>query len=173
LTGIHKASGMILILALTAVILGLTGCTGGSEELRIGSSAPDFELKNLDGQSISSNSLRNKSIFLNFWNSTSSTCVKDRPVFQELFENWSGRNDVVLLTVNIGENQATVKEFMESNGYTFLVLLDTQYDVSARYAVQYVPTSILIGKDGKIKLNTVGEYKSIAAIEKQVASYLD
>jgi peroxiredoxin len=173
LIGIHKVTGIILILALLAGFIGVAGCSGGNEELRIGSTAPDFKLNNLDEQSVSLNSVRDKLVFLNFWNTTASTCVKDRPVFQQLSESWSGRNDIVLLTINIGEDKATVKGFMESNEYTFPVLLDIDYNVSAQYAVQYMPTSILIGKDGKIKLNTIGDFKSVSAVEKQIASFLN
>jgi peroxiredoxin len=167
-----RAAGVILVLALVAGVLSIASCSGGSEGLRIGSTAPDFKLNNLDGNSISLNSYKGYSVLLNFWNSSANSGVRDRPFFQELYNSWSGRNDIVLLTIDIGEDQATVKGFMENNKYTFPVLLDTQYEVAARYGVQYMPTSILIGKDGKIKLNTIGEFKTKEAIERQLASLL-
>lgn len=169
---IRKSVVLILALILMAGTSGLTACSGGSEGLTIDGPAPSFKLNDLDGQPVSLSNFKGKLIFLNFWNSNASTCVKERKYFQELYDSWSGRNDIVLLTITTGEEQETVKSFMESNKYTFPVLLDTQYEVIGKYDVQYVPTSILIGKDGRIKLNTIGDFKSKEAIEKQLASFM-
>ena len=76
---------------------------------------------------------------------------------------------VVLLTINIGEDPATVKNFIQTNKYTFPVLLDSQYEVAGKYNVQYIPTSFFIDKDGKIKTDMIGPFKNKAAIEKEMA----
>jgi len=173
LAAIRMAAGMMLISTRAAIALGTIACQGGVESYWIGSIAPDFKLNNLGGQNVSLNSFGGKLVFLNFWSSTSSTCIKDRPVFQELSETWLDRNDVALLTINIGEEPETVKDFMESKKYTFPVLLDTQFEVASSFGVKYMPTSILIGEDREVKLNTIGEFKSVAAIEKQIAGFLN
>ena len=167
-----KAIGIILVLVLTIGFLGLTSCSSSSNGLKIDQTAPDFKLNNLEGQSVSLNSFKGKSVFVNFWSSTSSSSVYEMPAFQELYKNWSGRSDIVLLTIDIGEDKTTVKDFIQKNNYTFPVLLDSQYEVSGKYGIQYAPTSILIGKDGKVKLNTIGGFKDVSAIEKQLANFL-
>jgi peroxiredoxin len=167
-----KAIGIILVLVLTIGLLGLTACSGSRDGLKIDQTAPDFKLNNLDGQSVSLNSFKGKAVFVNFWSSTSSSSVNEMPAFQELYKSWSARSDIVLLTIDIGEDKTTVKDFIQKNNYTFPVLLDTQYEVAGKYGIQYAPTSILIGKDGKVQLNTIGGFKDVAAIEKQLANFL-
>jgi peroxiredoxin len=61
---------------------------------------------------------------------------------------------------------------MKNYNYTFPVLLDTDAKVAGKYNVIMIPTSILIDKDGKLKLNVVGPFKDKAALDKQLAVYL-
>jgi peroxiredoxin len=61
-----------------------------------------------------------------------------------------------ILAVNCLESRDDVVAFMKSNKLTFPAALDADGKVSASYGIQGIPTTFLIGRDGKIVLRFVG-----------------
>ena len=49
-----------------------------------GKAAPDFELKDLDGNTIKLSALKGKKIYLKFWASWCGPCLASLPVFEEM-----------------------------------------------------------------------------------------
>jgi peroxiredoxin len=74
---------------------------------------------------------------------------------QKLYETWD-QNMYVMLAVNVGEERAEVKAFMERNKYTFPVLLDKNRRVSDAYQIQGIPTTFLVDENGRIRQKEVG-----------------
>jgi peroxiredoxin len=143
----------------------------GEKALLIDNPAPDFRLANLSGQKVSLGDFHGKTLVINFWATTCGPCVNEMPVLEEFSNSLSG-TEVVFLSINIGEDISTVKDFIQSNHYTFPVLLDSQYEVAGKYNVRYIPNSYFIDKEGLVKVNLVGPFKNKLAIEKQLASFL-
>ena len=54
------------------------------------------------------------------------------------------------MTIDVQEERETVKNFMQSNGYSFTVLLDSEAAVSSKYRVRSHPMKFLIDPSGKI-----------------------
>src|SRR5580698_2846162 len=65
--------------------------------------APDFTLKDLQGASVSLESLRGKVVVLNFWTKTCGPCMEEMPELAELAKIVRDRPDVVVLTVSVDE----------------------------------------------------------------------
>ncbi|MCC5911168.1 MAG: TlpA family protein disulfide reductase [Clostridiaceae bacterium] len=61
------------------------------------------------------------------------------------------KEDIVILTINIGEDVDTVKEFMEEGNYEVAVLMDHDLKVGMGYQIMYTPTTIFIDKEGIIR----------------------
>lgn len=162
-----KVFKAVLAITLLIGIMVLIACSGTNDSQNI-NSAPDFELDNLNGTTTALSSFAGKAVFINFWATTCPPCVAEMPHFQALYEDWSGSNEVIILTINIGESLSTVKSFMKSNNYSFLVLLDSQAKVAEQYRIQYTPTSILVGKDRQVKFRVIGAFKDKAAIIKTI-----
>lgn len=161
--------GIILIILLTIGTSALVGCSSGADaQLAINSSAPDFKLKNLEGQALSLNSFLGKPVFLNFWTTTCGPCVNEMPYLQQIQNDWAAKG-LVILSINLGEDSQRVKNFIQSNQYTFSVLLDSQYEVAGKYNVRYTPTSVFVDAKGKIKAAIIGAFKNKASIEKEIA----
>ncbi len=89
----NKVPKAILPVILTVVLL-LAGCFAGSElpdgesptapveGTQVGNLAPDFQLQNLDGQTISLGNLRGKPVLINFWATRCGYCVDEMPYIQ-------------------------------------------------------------------------------------------
>lgn len=163
----------LLLFPLILVCIALVACSnsGEGQALRIDSPAPDFKLTELNGQKVSLSDFRGKTVFINFWATTCGPCVNEMPVLQEFSDSLSGIQ-VVFVSINTGEDINVVRDFILKNKYTFPVLLDSQYEVTGKYNVRYIPASYFIDKAGLVKINLVGPFKNKEAIDKQLAGLL-
>jgi len=138
---------------------------------KIGNLAPNFQLQNLDGQTVSLSNLRNKPVLINFWATWCSPCRSEMPYIQEIYEEWSDKG-LVVLAINMGESSSKVDEFMQSHNLSFTVLLDTKQDVAQRYNITGIPTTFFVDKDGIIQAAKIGAYRDKAEIEKSLSKII-
>ena len=169
----------IMMLALILVSgLAVAGCSSGSISEQIpapGRPAPDFQLQSLDGQTIALTGLRGRPVMLNFWATWCGSCRAERPFIQEVFEDREfAEQGLVILAVNLSESAAKVGRFMEDNGLSFTVLLDTELEVMKLYNAALIPITYFIDKDGIIKDIKIGAFRNKAEIEwRLINSILD
>lgn len=165
---------ILMLILIPVLAIGAAGCSS-SPELAAPSApdrpAPDFQLQNLDGQSVSLSSFRGRPVMLNFWASWCGPCRAEMPFIQAVFEDeeWT-QQGLVVLAVNIGESSSTALEFMEDNGLTFTVLLDTDQSVAQYYGIRAIPTTFFIDKNGIIKYREIGAFASKAEIDRRLIS---
>ncbi len=176
----RKTPGVILTAAVVMLML-LVGCstTSGLPEAptaprtpvaRVGETAPDFQLQDLEGNTITLSDLRGRPIMLNFWATWCPPCRDEMPLIQQIYEEWTGKPpSVVVLTIDMGESQATVERFMQSQGLSMPVLLDIKQDVAGKYNIAGIPTTFFIDADGVIQDKKIGAFWS----KEQIESYLD
>ena len=132
---------------------------------------PDFTVEMLDGSKVKLSSLRGKVVLINFWATWCPPCRQELAHLQEgVIDHFAGR-DVVVLPISRGEDRATVESFIKKMGYTFPVGLDKSQAIYRQYASNYIPRSVVVGKDGKVVYVAVGYDEEIAkevnaAIEK-------
>ncbi|HEX9026040.1 MAG TPA: TlpA disulfide reductase family protein [Clostridium sp.] len=117
--------------------------------------AIDFKLKDLNGQELSLSDLKGKKVFLNFWATWCPPCKAEMPEIEKLYQETKD-NDLVIVTVEIGESLDTVKPFIDSNKYSFKVLLDPDQSVATKYNIASIPTSYFIDAEGYIISKHVG-----------------
>jgi peroxiredoxin len=77
------------------------------------------------------------------------------PELEKLYQE-TKTSDLVIITVNLGEDKATVQNFIEKNKYTFPVLLDVNNEVAALYGIRSIPTSYFIDKEGYVVNGKIG-----------------
>ena len=111
--------------------------------------APDFTLFDIDGNEVSISDFRGKKVFLNFWATWCPPCKEEMPDMQ-LFHKQEEENDIVVIAVNIGESKSKVKDFIDSKGYEFITLLDSEKEIAKLYNVNAIPTTFFIGRQGEI-----------------------
>lgn len=118
-----------------------------STDIEVGKPAPDFTLKNLDGESVSLSDYEGKIVLLNFWATWCVYCDIEMPDLNKLNDEF---DDVVVLAVDVMEDKQTVKDYIEEGGYDFDVVLDTEGEVAQTYLVSAFPTSYFIEHDGTV-----------------------
>ena len=64
--------------------------------------------------------------------------------------------DLVVLTINAGEEPETVRNYIEQKDFSFHVLLDPEWKAEALYGIYAYPTTVFIDRDGLIQARYVG-----------------
>lgn len=103
----------------------------------------DFKLLTLDGVETSLYAYEGKTILINFWATWCGYCVQEMPVLDAFNE----RDDLVVLAISVGENEKTVREYIEENGYSFEVFLDESGELGGTFGVTGLPTTLFLGPD--------------------------
>ena len=78
----------------------------------------------------------------------------------------------MLLAINIRESSSEVEGFMQSQGLSLPVLLDSEGAIAAQYGVGPIPTTFFVDSEGIIQHVQVGAFQSAAEIE-NILSQLD
>jgi len=115
----------------------------------LGTAAPAFTLKTVEGREVSSKDLAGKTVLLNFWATWCGPCKDEMPALERLRRQFDP-DAFVILAVTTDIQRGGIRTFVNQLGLGFPVLLDEDRDVSVAFTVRGLPTTILIGKDGKL-----------------------
>jgi len=126
--------------------------------LEVGNLAPDFELKNVEGNSIKLSSLKGKKVILNFWASWCPPCRQEMPDMAKFYVDQKDKGIEILAVdlTNTEKSREDVTNFMRANSITFPVVLDENGKVSQLYNVASIPASFIIDSQGVIQRELVG-----------------
>lgn len=114
-------------------------------DIAIGEEAPNFTLKNLDGEEVSLTDYKGKIVLINFWATWCKYCDIEMPDLQKLDKE---NEDLVVLAVDVMEKKSLVEEYIAEGGYDFQVVLDEDGEIAKLYLVSAFPTSYFVDKDG-------------------------
>lgn len=119
--------------------------------------AIDFTLTDQYGNSHTLSDYKGKTVFLNFWATWCPPCRAEMPDIQKIYEDYQEREDdslVILGVAGPGQGQEMTEEgiigFLEENGYTYPVLMDTTGEQFMNYGIYSLPTTFMIDKDGNV-----------------------
>lgn len=116
---------------------------------------PDFTLQTLTGETLTLSSLRGKPVWVNFWATWCPPCRAEMPEMQQRYNRYREQG-LVIVGVDMAEGIDTVKQYVESNGFDWTFVLDSDNRVASSYFVSGIPTHLFIGRDGVIKAIQVG-----------------
>ena len=114
---------------------------------------------------------RGQPVLLNFWATWCGPCQMEMPFLQDVYERWSGKG-LVMLAVNLQEDPAKVRAFVESAGHTFPVLLASSNEVPLAYNVRGIPATFFIDADGVIRDIKIGAFLTVGEIESKLVKIM-
>ena len=121
-----------------------------------GAEAPDFTLKDIQGNDLALSSLRGKYVVLDFWGSWCGWCIKGIPDMKKYYEKYKGKMEI--LGIDCRDTEEKWKAAVEKHELPWLhVRNEGNPDVSLLYAIQGYPTKIVIDPEGKIAKVVIGE----------------
>jgi peroxiredoxin len=160
----HKQKTHWTIILLSLLGLGLNGCfqIGPSvrfgptliafsrdiSSLRVGTSAPDFELLALNGDTVRLSQFKGQPVLLSIGASWSAYRRAEAALLQELHQ---AHPELVILMVDSKESVDVVQGFADDFGITYPILLDQDGKVNALYQIFAIPTELFIDEEGVVK----------------------
>ena len=115
-----------------------------------GQSAPEFDLAGRTGN-VKLSDYKGKTVYLDFWASWCGPCKQSFPWMNEMHARYGGKG-LRIVAVNVDQKTDEAKAFLKDNAAAFDVAFDQSGKTPRSYAVKGMPTSILIGPDGKVLL---------------------
>ncbi|MCR5882787.1 TlpA family protein disulfide reductase [Rhizobacter sp. J219] len=116
----------------------------------VGSNAPDFTLRTLNGPNMRLQEQRGKVVLVNFWATWCGPCRKEMPHLNRISDKYKSAG-LVLLGVNIDEDVRNAAEVAGKLKVSFPVLLDTDKAVSKLYDLNSMPSTMVIDRSGKVR----------------------
>ena len=166
---------------LVAVLLpGLLGCLALGNQSRPAGSI-DFSMRSVDGQTVTSSSLRGEVVVLAFgasWLPLSKTQLQG---VKKLADQYSDRGVVVywVSTESIdskSKNYASdeqLKAFAQKYGLKVTVLRDPDGAVSKKFGIDQLPSIVILDKQGNIAGGPIGGLDPNGNLAGQLAEHLD
>ncbi len=136
-------------LAASAMVAGVLSLPAFA--LEVGQAAPEFSLPSQAGKTVNLAGLRGHYIYVDFWASWCGPCKQSFPWMNALQAKHAASGFQVV-AINVDEKPADATRFLGGVPASFTVLFDGKGVTPAAYAVQGMPTSFLVGPDGKVLL---------------------
>jgi thiol-disulfide isomerase/thioredoxin len=134
----------------------LAGCGNPARTPAVGSRLPPLALAHLDGGSVSSREFAGRALVINFWATWCPPCRAEMPSLQRLSELFP-ESDLAVMGITVDDDLNLVREFLRQEKISFTVLAQTRAaPAAARLGIDAYPTTLLVGRDGRIAAVVTG-----------------
>ena len=123
------------------------------KKLKIGAEAIDFKATDITGKPISIADYRGKVLLLDFWATWCAPCRAEMPNVKEVYATYNTKG-FDILGVSMDNNRQALDSYLEEQGMKWRQIYDGkgwQAEIGQVYAVQSIPATYLIDKQGKIR----------------------
>lgn len=116
----------------------------------------DFTIKDLKGNRVEMEKYKGKVIFLNMWATWCGPCRVEMPSIQELYSKVDhSKIEFVMLSLDTDDNHSKVVKYITDKSFSFPVYQPAEF-LPKQLQVASIPTTFVIGADGKVKMKKVG-----------------
>lgn len=116
----------------------------------------DFTIKDLAGNKFSFGQYKGKVVFVNLWATWCGPCRAEMAGIQKLYSSIALDSiSFVMLSLDRDTDQEKVVKYVNTKGFTFPVYLPSGR-LTEQLNVPSIPTTFVIGKDGRIVAKEVG-----------------
>ena len=134
-----------------------------TELVKAGTAAPDFKMKTPDGKNFQfSKFAKGKTVVLDFWASWCPDCRKDAPEVVRMYEAYRPYG-IEFIGISMDTDVEAWKKAIEKYGITYPQVSELkkfkETDIAKAYGVKWIPSMVVVGPDGEVKLSTVLTYK--------------
>jgi len=163
------------LLAIPVIAVGFflrNASADGPEDFK-GKAALNISLTTVTGEHMNLADLKGKVVVIDFWATWCPPCRASLPHIQKLSTDQdAAKNGLKVFAVNAKETKDKIEPFLKQNNYTFVVPMDSDGQAMDAYKVDGIPTTVVIGRDGKVRAVTVGWDGSGKAVDDAVDAAL-
>ncbi len=166
----HFGSGLFLRSSLALLVIGVA-IAASSVQVPVfaqtampvrGDTIPDFELEDLDGNSMRLSQFRGHPVIVDFWATWCPPCRKQIPELKELYSRFHKTNGLVIIGVACdtiqGDGLKEIAPFVKKFKINYPVLLASEPVVDS-LGVEAIPTTLFIAPDGHLVQKIMGAGK--------------
>ena len=126
------------------------------DSLSEGMQAPDFKLKDLDGNVKTLASFKGKYLVLEFWGTWCPWCIKGLPMMRTYYEKY--KSDVEFVSISCRDTDEAWRKCIEKYDMRWTQLFNgNDTEVQKAYRILGYPSKIIIDKEGKIAAKFLDE----------------
>lgn len=133
-----------------------------TELVKAGVQAPDFKMKTIDGKTFKLSQLKGKTVVLDFWASWCPDCRKDAPEVVRMYKEYAPQG-IEFVGVSMDTDVEAWRKACEQFGITYTQVSELkkfkETDIAKAYGVKWIPSMVVVDKEGKVALSTVLTYK--------------
>ena len=120
-----------------------------------GERPPEFSSRTATGKTVSLAGLRGRVVLLTFWTTWCTECRPEMPIFEQLHRDFAAEG-LTVLGINVREGAPIIQTYAKELDLTFSLILDPKGEIQTSYGVIGLPTTFLIGRDGRAVALAVG-----------------
>ena len=139
---------------------------------QVGSAASDFNLTDLNGNTVSLQQFKGKVLFLDFWAPWCDECREEIPALDALYRKYNN-DGLVVIGADIDTSEKLLMDFLQKAPLSFTIVMDKKGAMRRSYRFRTLPTAFIIGKDGIIRYVHLGYGKEFLQMyEKEIIELL-
>jgi len=126
------------------------------KKVSIGSIAPDFELKSINGNRVKLSDLKGKFVVIDFWGAWCIWCMKGVPQMKEYYAKY--KDKVEFISVDVRDKEDVWKSTVAKNEMNWVHVMNlTMADVPVLYGISGYPTKFILDPELHIVARIIGE----------------
>jgi cytochrome c biogenesis protein CcmG, thiol:disulfide interchange protein DsbE len=134
--------------------------------------APDWQLKDLDGQTVKLSDFKGKAVIFDFWAIWCGPCRAQIPALKELQKQYAAQG-LTVVGVNTDYDEASnVKSFVMQVGINYPVVLSDEKTAADYGGVTAIPAAFVIDRQGNIVTSHLG-FVSKGVLESEILPLLE
>jgi len=156
-------TGFLKRLCLVLAAWSLVAASASAAMPASGTPVPDFTLRSSTGKNLKLSERRGEVVMINFWATWCGPCRQEMPELERLYQKYR-KAGFVLLGVSVDDKPEAARAMAQKLNVSFPVLFDDRKQVSRKYDVDAMPSTLLVDRNGIVRFVHRG-YR--AGVEKQ------
>lgn len=125
------------------------------------------------GNILSTEDLKGKVVFLNFWATWCGPCLAEMPSIQALYHHFKDNPDIVFLLVEVDGNAKAIPTFVRKHDITIPIVFPYS-PIPSSWMDGTIPTTIILNKKGFLATHQKGMYDySGQGVQEYIQSLID
>lgn len=129
----------------------------------VGKPAPDFQVKDLNGEDLSLEKYKGQIVLLDFWATWCPPCLKEIPKLKNVYEKYKDQN-FQIIGISLDRSMPPLAAYVQDEELAWIQYWDQSRTVRDQYGVRAIPTAFLIDDEGIIRKASLGGFDVDSAV---------
>jgi peroxiredoxin len=162
---------LLAVVGLAVLAAAATAARAADASL-IGRTAPDFALPAVVGSNVRLSEYRGQAVIISFWSSRCGVCARQLALLDRLYSTYRSAG-LVVLAVSVDDDPTHAEQYARAHTAGFPLLLDTTKAVSRAYAIDRLPSTVLIDRSGVVRYRNNDDQADDSSYVAHIRALLD